>query len=68
LVNIIAPVILSLWDDILLRVEPNGWLYFSGLIDTSVSMIQEALTKSGWTHQAIKQQGDWFAVHARKAL
>jgi ribosomal protein L11 methyltransferase len=68
LVNIIAPVILSLWEDILLRVEPNGWLYFSGLIDTSVPLIQEALTRSGWTHQTVRQQGDWFAVHARKSL
>jgi ribosomal protein L11 methylase PrmA len=67
LVNIIAPVILDLWEDIMLRVEPNGWLYFSGLIDTSVPMIQEALTQSGWLHQTVHQQGDWFAVHARKS-
>lgn len=62
LANIIAPVILELWDDILLRLKSNGHFLASGLIATSVGQIEDVMKKAGFTDIKRFQQGDWYAL------
>jgi ribosomal protein L11 methyltransferase len=65
LINIIAPVILSLWDDILLRLKPGSTLIASGLIEKSVGSIQDAMQRAGFQEIEQQRQGDWFALQGR---
>lgn len=65
LVNIIAPVILEIMDDVLLRLAPGGVLLLSGLIESSVPVVSEALSSKGLTEIQTQQQGDWFALQAQ---
>ena len=67
LANIIAPVILKLLPEMLLRLAPGGTLLASGLIDTTVGQVEEALKAEGFSDIHRKQQGDWFALRATRA-
>lgn len=62
LVNIIAPVILALWDEMLLRLNPSGRLIASGLIESSVGRVEAAMQAAGFTDIQQFRQGDWFAL------
>jgi ribosomal protein L11 methyltransferase len=62
LANIIAPVILSLWPDILLRINPGGRFYASGLIETSVGKVETVMQEAGFTQIQRHQKGDWYAL------
>jgi ribosomal protein L11 methyltransferase len=66
LANIIAPVILELWPDILQRLNPGGRLIASGLIEKSVGKIEEAMQAAGFTEIRQYRQGDWFAISGIK--
>jgi ribosomal protein L11 methyltransferase len=63
LVNIIAPVILELWPDILLRLNPGGHLLASGLIEKSVGTIESAMREAGFVEIRRLREDDWFALH-----
>lgn len=60
--NIIAPVILELFPDILLRLNPGGRFFASGLIETSVGKVEAAMREAGFTDVQRSQQGAWFAL------
>jgi ribosomal protein L11 methyltransferase len=62
LANIIAPVILELFDEMLLRLNPGGRLIASGLVEKSVGQIETAMREAGFTDIQKQQQGDWFAI------
>ena len=60
--NIIAPVILELFSEMLLRLNPGGRFFASGLIAKSVGQVEEAMQAAGFTEIQRQQQGDWFAL------
>jgi ribosomal protein L11 methyltransferase len=62
LANIIAQVILDLFDDILLRLKPGGRFVASGLIEKSVGLVESKMKESGLTDIQRFRQGDWFAL------
>jgi ribosomal protein L11 methyltransferase len=62
LANIIAPVILELFDEMMLRMAPGGTFVASGLIEKSVGQVEEALQKAGFTDLKRTRQNDWFAL------
>ncbi len=62
LANIIAPVILELFPEMLLRLKPGGMLIASGLIETSVGKVEAAMQAAGFSDFKRRQQGDWFAL------
>lgn len=62
LANIIAPVIIELWDDMLLRLRPGGHFMASGLIAKSVGTIEAKMQEAGMTGIERHQQGDWYAI------
>lgn len=62
LANIIAPVILELFPEMLARLNPGALFYASGLIETSVGKVEAAMQEAGFTDLQRKQQGDWFAL------
>jgi ribosomal protein L11 methyltransferase len=64
--NIIAPVILELWDDLLLRLAPNGTLLLSGLIGKNLAEIHQKLTESGLENIIEFNDGDWYAIQGQK--
>ena len=66
LANIIAPVILSLLPDILIRLAPDGVLVLSGLIQKNLPEIEEALTRNGLSNIQQQQEGDWYVIIARR--
>jgi len=64
LANIIAPVILELFPEMMLRMNPGGTFVASGLIEKSVGQVEEALKDAGFTDLQRYPQGDWFALSA----
>jgi ribosomal protein L11 methyltransferase len=62
LANIIAPVILELFPEMLLRLKPGGTLIASGLIETSVGKVEAVMQEAGFTDFKRSQQGDWFVL------
>lgn len=60
--NIIAPVILELFEEIMLRLKPGGYFLASGLIESSVGRVEERMKASGFTHIERTQQGDWYGL------
>ncbi len=62
LANIIAPVILALWEDIRVRILPGGLFIASGLIETSVGKVEAVLQDAGFTDLTRQQKGDWFSL------
>jgi ribosomal protein L11 methyltransferase len=67
LVNIIAPVILELWDDIIVRMKPDSLMIASGLIERSVGDIQAKMEAAGFTDIKTHRQNDWFALQGQYA-
>lgn len=62
LANIIAPVILELFPEMLARLNPGALFYASGLIETSVGKVEAAMQEAGFSEIQRRQQGDWFAL------
>jgi ribosomal protein L11 methyltransferase len=65
LANIIAPVILELLDDMLLRLAPKGHLLLSGLIDASVNDVAQAVEASGLTITNRRHHEGWWVLEAK---
>ncbi len=65
LANIVAPVLLELMDDIVLRMAPDGDILFSGLVESSVGSIEEAMENAGFEDIERLQDGDWFLLKGR---
>ena len=64
LANIHAPIILSLLDAMVQRLVPGGVMLLSGLIETSVGTVTQALEAAGCNAIESHQQGDWFLLKA----
>jgi ribosomal protein L11 methyltransferase len=62
LANIIAPVILELFDDMCLRLTRGGYFLASGLIEKSVGVVAERMKSAGFTDIQQLQDGDWYAL------
>lgn len=62
--NIIAPVILSLWDEMLLRLESGGTLLLSGLIEKNLPDIRKRLEADNFAAVIEYNDGGWYAVQA----
>lgn len=66
-VNILAKIILTMCENNLGdTVRPDGLAIFSGIIDTQVDEVEEALRKTGLEPYARRQQGDWFLIEAKR--
>jgi len=66
-VNILAKIILQMTENNLGdTVRPGGLAIFSGIIDTQVEEVEEALRKTGLEPYARRQQGDWFLIEAKR--
>ena len=66
-VNILAKIILQMTENNLGdTVRPGGLAIFSGIIDTQVDEVEEALRKTGLEPYARRQQGDWFLIEAKR--
>lgn len=66
LANIIAPVILELLDEMILRLEPGGDLLLSGLIESSIGRVKASLEAAGLDSLQVTQQGDWYALRGTR--
>jgi ribosomal protein L11 methyltransferase len=66
LANIIAPVILELLDEMVLRLEPGGTLLLSGLIESSIGRVEAALQVAGLDSLQTTRQGDWYALRGTR--
>lgn len=62
LANIIAPVILELFPEMMMRLNPGGRFLASGLIETSVGSVESRLKESGFMDIRREQQGDWLVL------
>ena len=69
IVNILARVIIELAAERLGEiVRPGGRAVFSGVIDTQVDEVEDALRTTGLQPYARRQLGDWVLVEARRPL
>lgn len=68
LANIIAPVILELFDDMILRLAPGGIILFSGLIAKHVETVMARMETAGLTDIQQRQDGEWFLLQGSRAL
>ncbi len=67
LCNILARVIVRLCDEGLGDVvREGGRAIFSGIIDTQVEEVEEALRRTGFEPLSRRTQGDWVAIEALK--
>ena len=67
LANILAPIILRLFDDGLGElVEPGGILVLSGILDEQAAAVQARAEAEGYTHLETAQIGDWVAIVLRR--
>lgn len=67
LANILAPIILRLFDDGLGDlVEPGGILVLSGILDEQAAAVQARAEAEGYTHLETAQMGDWVAIVLRR--
>ena len=63
--NILAPIILSLFEQGLARlVSPGGILILAGILEEQANDIEEALKKNGFPSISKRQSGDWVALKA----
>ena len=62
LANIIAPVILELFEEMMQRLQPGGRFLASGLIEKSVGSVEQAMQQAGFTEIQRMRQGDWYAI------
>ena len=65
LANIIAPVILELLPEMVLRLAPNGHLLLSGLINSSVDNVAQAVEVLGLTIINRRHHNDWWVLEAQ---
>lgn len=66
-VNILAKIILKMTEQHLGdTVRPGGIAIFSGIIETQVDEVEEALRNTGLEPYARRQQGDWFLIEAKR--
>lgn len=66
-VNILAKIILKMTEQNLGdTVRPGGIAIFSGIIDTQVQDVEDALRKTGLEPYTHRQQGDWFLIEAKR--
>jgi ribosomal protein L11 methyltransferase len=62
LANILAPVIVRLFDSGLARlIDENGMIILSGILDEQASRVIEAAQAKGLKMNERKQMGDWVA-------
>jgi len=66
LVNIVADVICALAPTLPQFLTENSILICSGILDTRLSDVQDALKKAGLTVAEIRQKEDWRCVCAKK--
>jgi ribosomal protein L11 methyltransferase len=66
LVNIVADVIISLADVLPSFLGENSVLICSGILDTRLLDVTNALTQAGLTVTEIFQQEDWRCVTAKR--
>ncbi len=64
--NIIAPVLLALMDEMLLRLEAGGTLMLSGLVPSSVESVEDCIRKAGLLDIKRTQEGNWYALEGRQ--
>lgn len=65
--NILAPIILTLFDQGLAKlVLPGGILILAGILDEQTKDIEEALGNNGFHSISKRQSGDWVALSAIK--
>jgi ribosomal protein L11 methyltransferase len=63
LANILAPVIIRLFDDGLAElVEPGGKIVLSGILDEQANGVVEAAEAHGLKKTGLRQIGDWVAI------
>lgn len=66
-VNILAKIIMQLCEEHLGdTVRPGGIAIFSGIIEDQVEDVKIALRKTGLEPYALRQQGDWFLIEAKR--
>jgi ribosomal protein L11 methyltransferase len=65
-VNIIAPVILALWDDLLPRLEKPGQLVLTGLLERNVENLYQKLEGAGFTAIHQTRQNHWFCLSGER--
>jgi ribosomal protein L11 methyltransferase len=67
LVNILAPIIIRLFDAGLADlVEPNGEIILSGILDYQAENVIEAVQTKGLKRSGHRQIGDWVAISLKK--
>jgi ribosomal protein L11 methyltransferase len=62
LANILAPVIVDLMPDLVLRLSPEGLLLTSGIIQKAAPLVEDAAKQHGLTKQASWHDQDWCAL------
>ncbi|MBQ3000336.1 MAG: 50S ribosomal protein L11 methyltransferase [Oscillospiraceae bacterium] len=67
LVNIVADVICALAPTLPQFLTENSTLICSGILDTRLSDVQEALQRAGLTVTEIRQKEDWRALCAKRS-
>ena len=68
LVNILAPIILRLFDDGLARlVSPGGTLLLSGILEHQEQKLRQKAEQNGFTYLERCSQGDWICMGFHKA-
>lgn len=68
LANILAPVIIRLFEDGLAElVKPGGKLVLSGILEEQAQGVVDAGEKKGLKKVEIKQSGDWVAILLERA-
>lgn len=65
-VNILAPVIVSLAGGLAARTAPGGELIASGIIETQEADVLDALAARGFRFAARSQEADWVALVVRR--
>ena len=67
IVNILARIIVEMAQERLGEiVRPGGLAIFSGIIDTQVDEVEDALRATGLQPYARRQMGDWLLVEAKR--
>ena len=67
IVNILARIIIEMANARLGEiVRPGGLAIFSGIIDTQVDEVEDALRRTGLAPCARRQMGDWMLVEAKR--
>lgn len=65
-INILAEVIVSLADQIAVRLKPGGLVIASGIIKARQASVEEAFEAVGLAVLRVEHQGEWVLVEARR--